>query len=189
MEKIIEIKNGERIIIRHIEESDIDGVWSNFNEVIDEAIYLPVLFPVRSQYEKHSWFNSLKKENEICIVAVNSNMKAPFNILGQCEISNSEWDAATHIGKLGVIVKSDYRNLGIGFHLIDLAIRESKRINKKEKIILSSFTENKRALHLYKKMGFKIVGVRKRQFYMNARYYDEILMEIWIDDYLANNQV
>jgi ribosomal protein S18 acetylase RimI-like enzyme len=187
MKKIIEIKNGEQVIIRHIDESDIDGVWDNFNEVIDEGIYLPVLFPVKSQYEKHSWFNSLKKENEICIVAIHPEKKAPKNILGQCEVSNSEWDAAIHIGKLGVIVKSDYRDMGIGYHLIDFAIRESKRLNKKEKITLSTFTENQRALHLYKKMGFNTVGIRKRQFFMNSRYYDEILMEVWINNYLEKN--
>lgn len=187
MNKVIEIKNGEKVIIRHIDKSDIDGVWDNFNEVIDEAIYLPVLFPVRSQYEKHSWFNSLQNESEICVVAVHRDFKAPNNVLGQCEISNSEWDAATHIGKLGVIVKSEFRNMGIGYHLIDFAIRESKRLNKKEKIILSTFTENKRALHLYTKMGFKTVGIRKKQFYMNSRYYDEVLMELWIEDYLTKN--
>ncbi|MEJ2294640.1 MAG: GNAT family protein [Candidatus Lokiarchaeota archaeon] len=184
MKKVIEIKNGEQVIIRHIEESDIDGVWDNFNQVIDEAIYLPVLFPVNSQYEKFSWFNSIQKENEICIVAIHSKLKSPFNVIGQCEISNSEWDAAVHIAKLGVIVKSEFRNMGIGYHLIDFAIKESKRLNKKEKITLSTFTENKRALHLYKKMGFKTVGIRKKQFYMNSRYYDEVLMELWIDDYL-----
>jgi len=187
MKKVIEIKNGEQVIIRHIAESDIDGVWDNFNEVIDEAIYLPVLFPVRSQYEKHSWFNSIQKENEICVVAVHCEMKGPLNILGQCEISNSEWDAATHIGKLGIIVKASFRNMGIGYNLIDFAIRESKRINKKEKIVLSTFTENKRALHLYNKMGFKTVGIREKQFYMNSRYYDEVLMELWIEDYLTKN--
>jgi len=185
MKKNIELENGIQVLIRHIEESDIDGVWDNFNEVIDEAIYLPVFFPVKSDFEKHSWFKSLKKENELCIVAVHLNLRPPQNILGQCEISNSEWDAARHIGKLGVIVRSGFRNLGIGFYLIDVAIRESKRINKKEKLVLSTFTENKRAIHLYKKMGFKTVGVRKKQFYMNSQYYDEVLMELWIDDYLA----
>jgi RimJ/RimL family protein N-acetyltransferase len=187
MKKLIEINKGEQIIIRHIEESDIDGVWNNFNEVIEEAIYLPVLLPVRSQFEKHTWFNSLQRDNEICIVAVHPELKGPLNILGQCEVSNSEWDAATHIGKLGVIVNSDFRNMGIGYHLIDFAIRESKRINRKEKITLSTFTENKRALHLYKKMGFRNVGIRRKQFYMNSKYYDEVLMELWIEDYLKKN--
>jgi RimJ/RimL family protein N-acetyltransferase len=108
--------------------------------------------------------------------------------LGQCEVSNSEWDAAAHIGKLGIIINSEFRNIGIGYHIIDFAIRESKRLNKKEKIILSTFTENKRALHLYIKMGFITVGIRRKQFYMNSRYYDEVLMELWIDDYLTKNQ-
>jgi RimJ/RimL family protein N-acetyltransferase len=66
-----------------------------------------------------------------------------------------------------------------------MAIREFKNLNNKEKIILSCFSDNKRALYLYKKLGFKIIGTRKNQFYMDSTYYDEILMELWIDDLLA----
>ncbi len=129
----------------------------------------------------------IKKEREICIVAIHPKLKNPYHILGQCEISNLEWDAATHVGKLGIIVQTKFRDLGIGFNLIDEAIRESKKLNNKEKIILSCFSNNKRALYLYKKMGFQIIGIRKKQFYMDSKYYDEILLDLWIDDYLANN--
>ena len=187
MKGVLKLKTGEKIIIRHITESDIDGVWNNFNEVVEEGIYLPVLFPVKSKFEKMSWYNNLKKDREICIVAVHSNFKNPFNILGQCEISSLDWDAATHVGSLGVIVQKNYRDLGIGFQIIDMAIRESKNLNKKEKIILSCFSNNKRAIYLYKKMGFNVIGKREKQFYMDSKYYDEILMELWIDDYLAKN--
>ncbi|MFW9950257.1 MAG: GNAT family N-acetyltransferase [Candidatus Thorarchaeota archaeon] len=187
MKDILKLKTGEKIFIRHITELDIDGVWNNFNEVVEEGIYLPVLFPVKSRFEKQSWYNNIKKEREICIVAVNPNLKTPNNILGQCEISSLDWDAATHVGNLGVIVQKKYRDLGIGFHIIDMAIRESKTINSKEKIILSCFSNNKRALYLYEKMGFKTIGRREKQFYMDSKYYDEILMELWIDNYLANN--
>ena len=84
-------------------------------------------------------------------------------------------------------VKKNYRDLGIGYHLIDTAIRESKKLNFKEKIILSSFLNNERALNLYQKIGFKKIGVRKKQYYMESKYFDEILMDLWIDDYLKNN--
>jgi len=187
MKEVVKLRNGEKILIRHVIESDIDGIWSNFNEVIDEKIYLPVLFPVRSKFEKQSWFHNIQKEREICIVAIHPTMASPYNILGQCEISNLEWDAATHVGSLGIIVQKKFRDLGIGFHIIEMAIRESKNINHKEKIILSCFSDNKRAIHLYKKMGFKIVGRREKQFYMDSRYYNEVLMELWIDDYLNMN--
>ncbi len=187
MKEVVKLKNGENFLFRHAVESDIDGIWNNFNEVVDEGIYLPVFFPVRSKFEKQSWFQNIKKEREICIVAIHPTLRSPYNILGQCEISNLEWDAATHVGSLGIIVQKKFRDLGIGFNLIDKAIRESKRLYNKEKIILSCFSDNERALYLYKKIGFKMVGIRKKQFYMDSDYYDEIMMELWIDDYLNKN--
>ena len=187
MKKVLELKTGETIIVRHLIKSDIDGVWNNFNDVIEESLYLPVFFPVRSQLEKESWYNNIKNEKEICVVAENPNLKPPYNIIGQCEISNSNWDAAAHVGILGIIVTERYRNLTVGRNLIDLAIQESKRSNNKEKITLSSFSTNDRAIHLFKKIGFKVVCVRKKQFLMNSKYVDEVMMELWIDDYLNKN--
>lgn len=188
MKKLLEIETGEKIKLRHLKKSDKDGIWSNFNEVLEEGIYLPVFTPVISDFEKNSWYENIKKEHEICIVAENLTFKSPNNIIGQCEIANLEWEAASHVGSLGVIINKKYRDLGIGEHLIDIAIRESKKLNNKEKIILSCFSTNKRAIHLYKKMGFKEVGKRKKQFYMNSTYYDEVMMELFINDYLKMNK-
>lgn len=187
MKKQIRLKNGDNILIRHIKETDVDGVWSNFNEVVDEGIYLPVFFPVRSQFEKQSWYDSLIRDKEICLIAIHPEINGIDSIIGQCEISNLEWDAASHVGSLGIIVKKKYRDLGVGYHLLDAAIRESKRLNDKKKLILSSFSNNQRALHLYKNIGFKEIGVRKNQFYMESDFHDEILMELWIDDYLKEH--
>lgn len=187
MKKLLKLKSGENIIIKHLTKLDVDGVWYNFNEVIEEGSYLPVFFPVRSQLEKDSWYHNIKKENEICIVGENLDLKAPYNIIGQCEVLNSDWDAAEHVGVLGIVIKDKYRDLTIGRNLIDFAIRESKILNNKEKIVLSSFSTNKRALHLFKKLGFDVVGVRKKQFLMDSIYIDEVMMELWIDDYLNEN--
>jgi ribosomal protein S18 acetylase RimI-like enzyme len=187
MERNLELATGEKIVVRHIGKSDIEGVWKNFNEVIEEGIYLPVLFPVRSQMEQDSWYRKITNEHEICIIAENKGLKPPFNVIGQCEISNCDWDAGLHVGILGIIVKKKYRDMGIGLNLIDMAVRESKSLNNKEKIILSCFSTNERALHLYKKLGFEVVGIRKKQFYMDSVYYDEVLMDLWIDDYINQN--
>ena len=72
MKKVIRLKDGEKITLRHITKSDIEGVWRNFNEVVDEEIFLPVFTPVKSEYEKKSWYKNLVKEKEICIVADNN---------------------------------------------------------------------------------------------------------------------
>ncbi len=185
MKKVIEIETGETVVLRHVLKSDLDGIWKNFNDVLEKGIYLPVFTPVKSAIEKNSWYDNIKKDHEICIVAEITNLKAPYNIIGQCEISNLEWEAASHVGSLGIIVTEKYRDFGIGRNLIDMAIREAKKLNNKEKIILSCFSNNERAIHLYKRMGFKVVGVRKKQFYMDSEYYDEVMMELFIDDYIA----
>ncbi len=188
MKKVLELKSGENIIIKHLTKLDVDGVWYNFNEVIEEGIYLPVFFPVRSQLEKDSWYRNIKKENEICIVGENLDLKTPYNIIGQCEILNCEWEASEHVGVLGIIIRDKYRDLTIGRNLIDFAIRESKKLNNKEKIILSTFSTNERALHLFSQIGFEVVGIRKKQFFMESEYIDEVMMELWIDDYLEKNK-
>jgi RimJ/RimL family protein N-acetyltransferase len=188
MKKFIELKTGDIVNLRHLKNSDIEGVWKNFNDVLEEGIYLPIFTPVKSDLEKNSWYDSIKREHEICIVADLPKLKAPHNIIGQCEISNLEWEAAKHVGSLGVIISKQYRNLGLGTKLINIAIREAVKLNNKEKIILSCFSTNERAIHIYKKLGFEVVGTRKKQFYMDAQYYNEILMELWIEDYIGLNK-
>jgi RimJ/RimL family protein N-acetyltransferase len=183
MKETFELSTGELIILRHIKKSDLNAVWRNFNEVVEEDIY-PVFFPVETQFEKESWYDNLKREQNVCIVADNLDLKEPTNVIGQCEISNIEWDASKHVGSLGIIVQKEFRDMGIGTRLIDNAIRESKKLSNKEKIILSCFSNNERAIHLYEKIGFKEVGVREAQFKIEGRYYDELLMELFIDDYL-----
>lgn len=192
MKKVLEfeLKTREKIkiIFRHVKKSDVKGVWNNFNEVLKEAVFLPVLTPVETDWEKRVWFDNLKKENEMCVVAENSNLKPPEHIVGQCELSNLQWEAATHVFSLGIIIRKEFRDLGIGRAMIDFAIHESKRIYNKEKIILSCFSSNNRGLYLYESMGFKKIGIRKNQFYMNSEYYDEVLFEIFLDEYLKNHQ-
>ena len=192
MKKVVEfeLKNQEKvkIIFRYIKKSDVVGVWNNFNSVLVEGTFLPVLTPVETEWEKKAWFDNLKKENEMCIVAENPDLKSPEHIVGQCELSNLQWEAATHVFNLGIIVKKEYRDLGIGRNLIDIAIRDAKMEYNKEKIILSCFSSNKRGLHLYESMGFKKIGIRKKQFYMNSVYYDEVLYDIFLDDYLKENE-
>jgi RimJ/RimL family protein N-acetyltransferase len=186
-QKTLEVKLGKKAVkinIRHMKKDDVEGIWNNFNQVVEEGNYLPVFIPVRSQLERNSWYQNVKSDNEIVIVAENPKLKSPDNIVGQCEISNVQWDAAQHVGNLGIIVQKKYRNKGIGSELIDMAIKEAKRINNKKKIILSCFASNERALYLYEKLGFKRVGIRKKQFYLDDTYHDEVLMDLWIDDYL-----
>jgi len=186
MKKKITLPNRCSIILKHANREDVDGVWKNFNAVVDEGIYLPIFEKV-CDIERESWYEDIKLGRDLCVVAQIPDARPPDNIAGQCEITDPEWDAAAHhVGILGIIVREDFRGLGLGEILIDYAIRESKKLKDKTKIVLSCFSTNSKALNLYNKLGFKKIGVRKKQFYMNDQFYDEVLMEIFIEDYLKD---
>ena len=179
MSKKIILKNGKEIYLRLIEKDDLEGIWDNFNEVVEEKIYLPVYTPVLNQWEKKSWYKDLIQVNNFCIVAVDINLSSPRKIVGQLTIEHLQWEAAKHGGLLGIIIQKKYRNLGLGYHLIELGKEISKERGKK-KLILTTFAINKQGLNLYKKCGFKIVGTYEKQYLINNNYVDEILMELFL---------
>ncbi len=51
-----------------------------------------------------------------------------------------------------------------------------------EKISLDVFSNNERAIGLYKKYGFRVEGRLKGQYVLEGRYVDEILMGLFLQD-------
>jgi len=54
------------------------------------------------------------------------------------------------------------------------------RENNNKIIQLTVNPEQEYAVRLYKKLGFNEVGTAKNQYYLDDRYYDEVLMERYI---------
>ncbi len=185
------LKNNQEVTLRLMLRRDVDGVWGNFNEVIEERVYLPAYTPVVDEWEKQSWYQDMISGKNFCVIAEslgsttdsNSSHNVKNHVIGQCTIESVEWEAATHVGQLGIIVRSDYRNLGLGFRLIEFAKREAFQRGKK-KLILSTFETNKMGLALYKKLGFRIVGTYKKQYNIDGGYVDEILMEYLYEEFI-----
>ncbi len=179
VEEKCKIKDGRTIILRHFEARDVSQIWANFGEVIDEGIYLPIFTKVDSDSEQRSWYHEFLVTGQLCLVAEDSIAKKGHHVVGQCTIEHPEWDAAKHVGILGIIVRSDFRDLGVGAFLIEYAKQEAQKIGK-GKLNLSVLPTNERGIHLYKKLGFVEVGRRSKQFLINGMYVDEILMDCFL---------
>ena len=75
----------------------------------------------------------------------------------------------SHRGELGVSVVKEYWNQGIGGRLIAKII-EFARENSFEIIDLEVRSDNKGAIHLYEKMGFKKIGAHPECMKVNREY-------------------
>jgi putative acetyltransferase len=80
-----------------------------------------------------------------------------------------------HAGMFGISVKDGYRDIGLGTALAGEAIKQAKRLGLKL-VLLEVFDCNPRAIHTYKKIGFREIGRIRNKLYHAKRYHASILM-------------
>jgi ribosomal protein S18 acetylase RimI-like enzyme len=134
-----------------------------------------VLFKKKPGYESEvSWFaetyKGVLRGDRIAKVA-----EVGGKAVGLCEISKSRPGSETdHIGALGIAIMDGYRDMGIGTALISAALADGRA--RFEAVKLTVFTTNKRAITVYKKMGFVELCTIPKAIKRGSRYFDEFLM-------------
>ena len=98
-------------------------------------------------------------------------------IVGTANIELDKW-RRNHIAILGITIIQEYRGMGLGKYLISEVIKlAKKKLNPKPKIIqLEVYTNNKPAIGLYKKMGFKQIAKLPKQIQYKGKLIDELVM-------------
>jgi len=83
-----------------------------------------------------------------------------------------------HIGKFGIAIRNGYRGMGLGkFIMAEVMKRAKKELKPTPKIFqLEVLENNKPAIALYKKMGFKVVGKIPKQIQYKRKLIGEYIM-------------
>jgi ribosomal protein S18 acetylase RimI-like enzyme len=167
----LESKDGRIITTRHADPKDARDLHLGFRQVVEEGLWLPTLAPNASVADWVTWIQRTQHCREVLLVAHLNGLYA-----GHLTLQPEEWTASKHVAKLGIIVLSDFRNIGVGRALMLEA--ETAAVEREyEKIVLSTFETNTMALSLYESLGYRIVGQRARHFKMPKGFIDEVLME------------
>lgn len=176
--KYIKAKN-QKIIIRKANRSDAKALIEYLNVIGGESDFLTFGKDEfeRSIYEEEVFIeNALKKENALFIIA-----EVNGKVVGNLNFSGGARERTAHVGEFGVSVLKEYWGNGIGEELIKYLIAWSKDSGIIRKINLRVRTDNTPAIKLYKKFGFLEEGKRKRDFLINGKFYDSLLMGLMID--------
>lgn len=83
-----------------------------------------------------------------------------------------------HIGKFGIAIRNGYRGIGLGTYLMQEIMKLAKKeLNPSPKIFqLEVYENNKPAIGLYKKMGFKVVAKVPKQIQHKGKLISEYIM-------------
>ncbi len=170
----ITIKNGQECIIRGITENDIPQVAAVINSVAEERLYIANegIKDIKL-FKKHLW-EQIQSGYWIFMVA-----ELDGKIVGDFNLQIGSPSNRKHTAYIASLLIKEYRNLGIGSAMIQIATEKAKE-NNMEKLCLSVFSSNIGAINFYKKCGFEMEGVLKKQFKIDGKYVDEVYMAKWL---------
>ncbi|WPK13345.1 GNAT family protein [Lysinibacillus louembei] len=96
-------------------------------------------------------------------------------ILGYMIVRNDNPERIAHRAYLVIGVHSNSRGKGVGKSLFSFVLNWAKEVGL-HRLELTVLVKNEAAVHLYKRMGFEIEGIKKHSLYINGQYEDEYYM-------------
>jgi putative acetyltransferase len=165
--RTVRLKNGREVIVRFLTAEDKEGLVQMFASMSDEALQWGMPPYTREVVER--WINNLP--NLIALVAEHEN-----RLVGYGTIFKYPHPRRKGVSDLVMYLHQDFHDIGLGTamlsYLLELAGEENLH-----RIGLHVIADNKIAIHLYAKLGFKTEGVMKDSYFgADGKYHDEIVM-------------
>lgn len=98
------------------------------------------------------------------------------HVVGLAGLEVSKPARQRHVGTIGIMVHRDYQGRGIGRSLLSALLDIADRWLMLKRVQLTVFTDNQRAIGLYKSLGFVVEGTERFAAIRDGRYADEYLM-------------
>jgi RimJ/RimL family protein N-acetyltransferase len=173
-----DLKSGETILVRDCSPREALKVLKYIDPIIHERGFL-VVQPEEFKPDQKKERARIRKhrENSCHLFIVAESSGTIVGLLGINGLGDAPRKRTAHCAVLHLTVRKDWRDRGVGKVLVSAAMDWAKINPGLEKICLSVFADNLRAIHVYKKLGFSEEGRRKRQYKISkGKYIDELLM-------------
>ena len=165
---------GERIILREIEEDDLNSIvkWRNDPDILRWLFsYSPL-----NETKQRRWYEKyLADDTQQTFIIEVKEEKIPIGTVGLTSI-----DYKNQRAELGVLIGDEnWQNKGMGKEALDLLIKfafDEMNIRKIKAIV---FEENVPAIRLYKSCGFVEEGVLKKEVYKDGEFKSVMVMALF----------
>ncbi|HEX9261156.1 MAG TPA: GNAT family N-acetyltransferase [Candidatus Bathyarchaeia archaeon] len=165
-------KDGRNVILRTPRWEDLDDLMELINSLVEEEAEILVTQKFTREAEAewlHRALSRLEKDELFFLVAEvekKAVASSDFQIQGE---------DAEHVGEIGIIVRNGYRNLGIGSEIMNTLLEQAATFGLRT-VTVNVFATNKRAMHLYEKVGFVQTGRTPKKHFRQGKFIDEIIM-------------
>lgn len=145
-------KDGRKFNIRRPDERDAENII-NYSRILfastDQVLTTPEEYDITPENEK-IWINNINRSSSSLLLVADVDNQ----IAGMLFFIQNEKRKNSHTGEFGVSVHPQFQGLGIGRQLIITLLNWAKNNSAIEKVYLSVFATNHKAIELYRGLGF-----------------------------------
>lgn len=155
--------------IRAARADDADAICAIYNEGIADRATLET--EPRTSDERRSWLTARDARHPVVVV------ESDGVVVGWASLNvfNAR-DAYRHVADISVYIARAARGKGAGTALLERLVELGREIGF-HKLVLAGFSWNAASVALYKRLGFREVGVYREQGLLDGRWVDVLLME------------
>jgi len=165
-------KDRRKVILRTPKWEDLDDFLELINSLVDERA--DILRTERVSREEEIDFLSrvlsrLEKDEMFYLIA-----EVDGKVVAVSEISKRS-GYEKHVGVIGIAIRNGFRDSGIGTEMMKTLLEQAQKMGLKV-LTLTAFATNKRAIHVYEKVGFVQTGAIPKKHFKEGKYIDEIIL-------------
>ena len=169
----VKLKDGRTVKIRMFQPQDKDKLIEMYESLSSEAVRWGMP-PYKRERLEEGWFRNL--QNITAIVAFYDD-----KIVGHAQIFKFSHSRRKGTADLATYIHQDFQGVGLGTAMLRKLIELAKKEGL-HRIGLQVVADNKLAIHLYQKMGFKVEGVMKDAYFgEDGKYRDMLVMGLLLE--------
>ncbi|HEV8306392.1 MAG TPA: arsinothricin resistance N-acetyltransferase ArsN1 family A [Methylomirabilota bacterium] len=158
--------------------ADAAAICRIYNEGIQDRV-ATLETEERTEDERRAWLEARGPRHPVLVVEVPTADGARVVGWGSLNVFNPR-RAYDHVADFSLYVDRTCRGRGIGRRLLEALIARARTLGY-HKLVLSAFPWNEAGTTVYRRAGFRTVGIYREQGLLDGRWVDTIIMEKILD--------
>lgn len=172
------MKNGMELEIQRVSVDDAEAIIAFLNQVGGESDHL--------LFGENGFHMSVEQERRFLATMNGSSTSVMLigwingSIASIGSLSGNSRERIAHRGEIGLSVKKEFWNCGIGTEMMKALIQFGKETAHLTVLELKVKSDNEQAIHVYEKLGFRKIGIFEKYVRIDGIYYDSFLMNLYL---------